>query len=159
MEQIKYILYSVLILVGTASTYAVMKPMVQSRWIVQPVKEPAIGSNADYYAKPEPKNIAGKNLFQANCAACHSIPKVLTGPALADVESRGPWTKRENLLKWVKNPALFIATNPYAKELSAQFNGQVMPSFTQLDDQQISQIFDYIKEASAAMKETMTPVP
>jgi len=158
MEQIKYILYSVLILVGAALTYTVMKPMVQTQWIASPAKEPAIGSNADY-TKPEPKNIAGKNLFQANCMTCHSLAKVLTGPALADVESRGPWTKRENLVKWVKNPALFISGNPYAKELSVQFNGQVMPSFTHLSEKEINQIFDYIKEASATIWQDIIAMP
>lgn len=160
MEQLKYVLYSVLILVGAALTYGIMKPVVQSQWILSKHQEEKITEGATCgYKEVSVKNTAGKKLFAANCAACHSIPKVLTGPALADVETRGPWTKRENLVKWVKSPARFIATNPYAKELLAQFNGQLMPSFTQLNDQQINQIFDYIKEGSSLMQKDMTAVP
>lgn len=154
MEQIKYILYSILLLLGAALTYSVMKPMVQSQWIKMETKEPAYGSN-DSYEKPVVKNVVGKNLFSANCQTCHAIQKDLTGPALAGVETRGPWTKRENLVKWIHNPAAFIATNPYAKELSVQYNGQVMPSFPQLSEQEIAQIFDYIKEASAQLPKSV----
>lgn len=157
MEQIKYILYSVLILFGAALTYTVMKPMVQSQWIASRENAAEAKTNSSSKATVV-KNVAGKNLFSANCQACHSIFKTLTGPALAGVEARGPWTKRENLIRWVKNPARFIATDPYAKELAVQFNGQVMPSFAQLSDQQISQIFDYLKEASLEQKENMSAI-
>jgi mono/diheme cytochrome c family protein len=94
------------------------------------------------------KNVAGKNLFSANCQTCHAIAKDLTGPALANVETRGPWTDRANLIRWVKNPAAFIPTTTYTTDLTATYNGQVMPSFPQLSDDEIHQILDYIKEAS-----------
>jgi mono/diheme cytochrome c family protein len=150
MEQIKYVLYSILILVGAALTYAVMEPILFSK---PPM---TLESTAD--SKPTlsatlavVKNIAGKNLFAANCGTCHSLSKALTGPALAHVEERGPWIKRENLLKWVSSPGAFIPTTPYTQQLATQFNGQVMPSFPQLSEQEKNQIFDYIKEASTAM--------
>ena len=98
--------------------------------------------------KKEVKNIEGKNLFQNNCQTCHALNKNLTGPALAGVESRGPWDDRKNLLKWVKNPGAMAAENSYAKELVKQYNGQIMPAFPQLTDEQIGNIFDYIKEVS-----------
>lgn len=147
MEQIKYILYSVLILVGAALTYAVMEPIVS----YQPKTDSenvTTATKTGSAATVAVKNVAGKNLFSANCATCHALNKQLTGPALANVESRGPWTKRENLLKWVSNPGAFIPTTPYTQQLSTQFNGQVMPSFPQLGDAEKNQIFDYIKEAS-----------
>jgi mono/diheme cytochrome c family protein len=147
MQEIKYIHYSILLLLAAVTTFIVMKPMVQSQWIKIETKEPAYGSN-DSYEKPVVKNVAGKNLFSANCATCHAFQKTLTGPALADVDNRGPWTKRKNLVKWVHNPASFIATNPYAKELPVRYNSQIMPSFPQMTEQEIAQIFDYIKEAS-----------
>lgn len=94
--------------------------------------------------------MVGKNIFMANCATCHAINKTLTGPALAGVEERGPWTERKKLTKWIKNPAAFIPTTKYTRDLTAEFNGQVMPSFPQLNKEEVHEIFDYIEEAAAA---------
>ena len=85
----------------------------------------------------------GKQIFSSNCASCHAIDKVLSAPALRDVETRGPWTERANLHKWVKNPGAFIPTTQYTKDLQAQF-GQIMPSFPQLSTEEVDAIFDYI---------------
>ncbi|HEU4903366.1 MAG TPA: cytochrome c, partial [Flavisolibacter sp.] len=63
----------------------------------------------------------GKAIFSANCATCHALDKALTGPALRGVETRGPWTSRANLVKWVHNPGAFIPTTPYTQQLAAQF--------------------------------------
>ena len=149
MEQIKYVLYSILILVGAALTYSVMKPIMfyHANTTSEGLSDKKGKENTVTVAA---KNIVGKNLFSANCGTCHSLTKQLTGPGLANVEERGPWTKRENLLKWLNNPAMFIPSTPYTQQLAAQFNGQVMPSFSHLNDQEKTQIFDYIKEASAA---------
>jgi cytochrome c2 len=91
----------------------------------------------------------GKQLFQQNCQSCHAINKQLTGPALAGVETRGPWTDRANLYKWIHNPAAFIPTTPYTKELTAAFGGQIMPAFPQLSETDIDGIIDYINKAAA----------
>jgi len=87
----------------------------------------------------------GQNLFQQNCQSCHALDKNLTGPALRGVEGRGPWTERKNLIQWVKNPAMFVPTTPYTKELQKTY-GQIMPSFPQLSDEDIHAIFDYISK-------------
>lgn len=67
----------------------------------------------------------------------------MTGPALAGVETRGPWGERENLYKWVHNPAAFIPTTPYTKALQAEY-GQIMPAFPQLSNKDIDAIVEYI---------------
>jgi hypothetical protein len=87
----------------------------------------------------------GQQIFQANCATCHALDRVLTGPALRGVHERGPWTDRANLHKWVKNPAAFIPTTPYTQDLQKQY-GQIMPSVP-LSDKEIDAIFDYIETA------------
>ncbi len=92
-------------------------------------------------------NSEGKTIFQANCQTCHTLDKNLTGPALRRVENRGPWTERKNLIKWVKNPGGTTNQFNYTKKLVQQFGGQIMPSFLQLSDKQIEQIFDYIRDA------------
>jgi hypothetical protein len=67
---------------------------------------------------------------------------------LKDVEARGPWTDRKNLVKWVKNPAAMINETAYTKALYQQYNSQMMPSFPQLTEKEVESLFDYIKEAS-----------
>lgn len=89
----------------------------------------------------------GKAIFSANCATCHALDKTLTGPALRGVNERGPWTNRAELVKWVHNPGGYIPTTEYTKNLAAQFNGQIMPSFPQLSEKEISAIFDWIAKA------------
>ncbi|MGZ5222269.1 MAG: c-type cytochrome, partial [Chitinophagaceae bacterium] len=82
----------------------------------------------------------GKAIFSSKCQTCHAIDKDATGPALRDVETRGPWTDRANLIKWVHNPSLFLDTDPYAKALMATFGGQRMPAFPDLTDAEINAI-------------------
>lgn len=89
-------------------------------------------------------NLTGQLLFRQMCATCHSMDKILTGPALRGVEGRGPWN-RPNLHRWVRNPAAFIPGTCYTRELQKQF-GQIMPSFPNLTDVEIDAIFDYIRD-------------
>ncbi len=91
----------------------------------------------------------GKAIYQAQCATCHALDKQLTGPALRGVETRGPWTDRKELVKWIHNPGGYIPTNPYTQQLAATYNGQIMPSFPQLSEEEIFSILDYINTAPA----------
>lgn len=92
----------------------------------------------------------GKALFSANCASCHAINKNLTGPALAGLETRGPWGDRKQLYAWIHNPAGFMAKDPYTQQLKAQFNGVVMTAFPNLSEKEIDAIVDYVNKAAAA---------
>src|SRR5688572_25045769 len=49
----------------------------------------------------------GRQLFQQNCASCHSLDKDLTGPALLGVEARGPWGDRSKLFSYIRNVPAF----------------------------------------------------
>jgi len=86
----------------------------------------------------------GKALFQANCASCHAVGKKLTGPALAGVEGRGPWSDRKKLYAWVHNPAGFAKTEPYAANLIKEFGGVLMTGFPGLAEAEIDAIVTYI---------------
>jgi len=145
MNQIKYPAYAMLLVLGIASVALFVNKLSS---VPSSVQSPTETTSITASPKKEVKNVAGKNLFQNNCQTCHALDKNLTGPALAGVESRGPWGDRKNLVKWVKNPAAVIAENGYAKDLMKQYNGQIMPAFPQLTDEQIGNIFDYIKEVS-----------
>jgi mono/diheme cytochrome c family protein len=85
----------------------------------------------------------GKTLFQTNCASCHALNKKLTGPALAGVEERGPWADRKKLYAWVRNPAGFAKTEPYAANLIKEY-GVLMTAFPSLSDGEIDAIVTYI---------------
>ena len=48
----------------------------------------------------------GKQLFNQNCAACHALNRKMTGPALANVETRlaeDEGLDKEWLYTWIKN--------------------------------------------------------
>jgi len=91
----------------------------------------------------------GQQIFQANCASCHALDKVLSGPALRGVTERGPWAEDEkNIVKWVHGPAAFIPTTQYTRDLQKTY-GQIMPNFPQLAEKDIMAIVDYIKNAPA----------
>ncbi len=89
----------------------------------------------------------GKTLFLENCAACHSLKKDLTGPALAGVNER--ITDKEQLYKWIRNPSAVLGSgNVYFNELKKRFGGVVMTSFSNLTDDEIESVLSYIKDAS-----------
>ncbi|MFI5129076.1 MAG: c-type cytochrome [Chitinophagales bacterium] len=85
----------------------------------------------------------GKTLFISKCAACHGVNREINGPALADFENRGPWSDREQLYKWIRNPEKFIVNDPYTQGLKKKFNFTMNP-FPELTDEQIDGIVDYI---------------
>lgn len=87
----------------------------------------------------------GQALFTANCASCHAVNKRATGPALAGVETRGPWKDRKELHKWVHNPAGYMKTDPYTAGLFKEYSGILMQAFPNFSDKEIDAIFDYIK--------------
>ena len=100
----------------------------------------------------------GQALFQQNCASCHAVAKNLTGPALAGVEGRGPWSDRKQLYAWIHNPAKFMASDPYTQGLKQQYGGVVMTGFPQLGEKDIDAIIDYVNQAAAAVPEPGAPV-
>ncbi|GAA4745312.1 c-type cytochrome [Flavisolibacter ginsenosidimutans] len=144
MSQIKYLVSAFLLLLLLVLVYFVVDKLSSTEIIA---KEPTV-INVDTPAKPSfAINAERKSLFYENCATCHALDKVMTGPALRGINERGPWIERKNLVKWVRNPAAMIPKLAYTRELAATFNGQVMPSFSQLTDKQIEDILDYIKTA------------
>ena len=87
---------------------------------------------------------AGAAIFKQKCTACHALGKVVVGPALKGVTDRHDeaW-----LIKWTKNaPALIASGDPAAKKIYDQYKPSMMTSFTELSDDDVKNIYAYIKE-------------
>ncbi|GHC42271.1 cytochrome c [Ulvibacter litoralis] len=88
--------------------------------------------------------VAGKALFNANCAACHKLDKKATGPALRGVSEKhdAAW-----LYSWIKDSqAMIKAGDAKAVALFAENNNSVMTSFPALSDADIDNIIAYTNE-------------
>ncbi|MFC2175646.1 cytochrome c3 family protein [Bacteroidota bacterium] len=90
----------------------------------------------------------GEKLFKQNCAACHTITdKALIGPGLQGVYDRAP--SEEWLVKWITDPNALIASgDSYANQVK-DFSDQNMTAFGYLEEEQILQILDYVKNPPA----------
>jgi len=90
------------------------------------------------------QQLAGKALFENNCAQCHSTTTdILVGPGLIGVQSRTP--DQDWLFKWIRNPSAVVASgDPYAVQLYKSFNKVPMPGFATLTDAQIKSILAYV---------------
>ncbi len=88
--------------------------------------------------------VKGKELFNANCAACHKLDAKATGPAL-----RGIAAKYEMawLYKWVKNSSELIKSgDAQAVKVYEENNKAVMSAFPQLSNADIDNIIAYTSE-------------
>nr|WP_299487911.1 c-type cytochrome [uncultured Allomuricauda sp.] len=89
----------------------------------------------------------GKQLFNQNCAACHSLDRKMTGPALANVEARlleDEGLDKEWLYTWIKNsPGMIKSGDSYANKIYAEYNQAAMTAFPTLSNQDIDDILAY----------------
>lgn len=88
--------------------------------------------------------VKGKELFNANCAACHKLDAKATGPALRGVAGKYdmPW-----LYKWIKNSSDLIKSgDAQAVKVFEENNKAVMSAFPQLSDADIDNIIAYTSE-------------
>jgi mono/diheme cytochrome c family protein len=89
----------------------------------------------------------GKALFNQNCAACHALNRKMTGPALANVESRlneDEGLEKEWLYRWIKNSSGVIKSgDAYANKVYAEYNQAAMTAFPTLSDGDIDDILAY----------------
>ena len=84
---------------------------------------------------------AGKNLFNANCAACHKLDKKAVGPALSGVTEK---YDKDWLYKWIRNGSQMIKDgDPQAIAIWEEYNRAVMTNYPQFSDEQIDNILAY----------------
>ena len=91
--------------------------------------------------------VKGKALFNQNCAACHALNRKMTGPALANVESRlneVEGLEKEWLYGWIKNsPGVIKSGDAYANKVYAEYNQAAMTAFPTLSNSDIDDILAY----------------
>jgi len=91
--------------------------------------------------------VAGKKLFNANCASCHKLDKKMTGPALRNVEARlaeDEGLDRAWLSAWIRNSAAVIASgDAYANKIYNEYNKTAMTPYPQFEDKDINDILAY----------------
>ncbi len=91
--------------------------------------------------------IKGKDLFNANCAACHKLDAKATGPML-----RGIGAKHEKawMYKWIHNSSALIKSgDAVAVKLFEDNNKIPMTAFPQLSEADIDNIIAYTMEPKA----------
>ncbi len=92
--------------------------------------------------------VKGKEIFNANCAACHKLDAKATGPAL-----RGVGNKYEKawLYKWIHNSSDLIKSGDAAAiKIYEEYNKVQMSAFPQLSEKDIDDIIAYTMEPVAA---------
>ncbi|TPG39224.1 c-type cytochrome [Flavobacterium pectinovorum] len=88
--------------------------------------------------------VKGKELFNANCAACHKLDAKSTGPALRGVAGRHEMAW---IYKWVHNSSEVIKSgDAVAVKLFEENNKSVMTAFPQLSTGDIDNIIAYTSQ-------------
>lgn len=146
MSQIKYLINACLILGISFVSYSAFQSLYSVPLVKEKIAEGLwCGTVSPIEATANTANTEGKKLFQQNCQTCHALDKTLTGPALRGFTERGPWNKKVNIYKWIKNPAAFMVNNKYTQNLKRQY-GVIMPAFM-LSNNQVDAIVAYISES------------
>ncbi|MDV7186920.1 c-type cytochrome [Lutibacter sp. TH_r2] len=114
----------------------------------EPVEKAAVASQ-----EVDPGVALGKELFKAQCAACHKLEGKLIGPELLKITD-----KREHdwLKAWIKdNNALTASGDKLAKEVTDS-NPAAMTPFPNLTDEDIENILKYLAVGDVVEKPAAT---
>jgi cytochrome c2 len=91
---------------------------------------------------------AGKDIFQLNCASCHSMirKRKLTGPGLLHITARHP---RKWLIDYINdNEAVMAGGDCYAKKLFEEYNKNMMTRFPELKGKDMDDLLYYMESIS-----------
>ena len=99
----------------------------------------------------------GKELFNANCAACHKLDAKATGPALRGIANKYDMAW---IYKWVHNSSELIKSgDAKAVKVYEENNKVVMTAFPQLSEGDIDNIIAYTSEPKAEPVAATTAAP
>ncbi len=82
----------------------------------------------------------GKEIYKANCTACHKFGKKYIGPALKGVTTR---RSPEWIMNMILNPEGMVAEDPIAKALLEEFNAPM--SNQQLSEEDARAILEFFR--------------
>ncbi|MBL7762470.1 MAG: cytochrome c [Chitinophagaceae bacterium] len=140
-KQVNYIIYAMLLSLSLLIGYFFIDKIASTKLLNQ--NQSSISDTK--IKKPIPPMsesvVLGKTYFNNKCAPCHQIHK--DDPSILGFEQRGPWSDRQNLYSWVRNPEAFMKNDKYTQELKARY-GSTMLAFPDLSDMEIDAIVDYI---------------
>lgn len=139
MNQIRYILIAVLLIVVGSAIYLGFKKFEQGRCIEE--QQQTVNYHESDYGLNEIQ-ADGKKLFLGQCASCHHPIKDGVGPALAGLDERGPWHDRKKLYEYIRNPSSIEKTK-YIDSLRKVYGSKHM-AFPDLTDDEISAILEYV---------------
>jgi mono/diheme cytochrome c family protein len=118
---------------------------------------PAAAAAAPTAATGAGDPVAGKALFNTNCAACHKLDDRATGPALRGVANKYDMNW---LYKWINNSSALIASgDAKAIKIFEEYNKSVMTAFPQLSTTDIDNIIAYTSEPKPEPAKTASAVP
>jgi mono/diheme cytochrome c family protein len=101
--------------------------------------------------------VAGKAIFNANCAACHKLDAKATGPALRGIAGK---YDMEWIYKWVHNStALIKSGDAKAVKVYEENNKSVMTAFPQLSNADIDNVIAYTSESAPPPPKPIIDLP
>jgi len=106
-----------------------------------------IAFSSSLFAQDSGDSVAGKALFNANCAACHNLDRKMVGPALRNVETRlieNEGLDRDWIYSWIRNSSSKIKSgDAYAVKIYEENGKAAMTAFPQLSDNDLNNILAY----------------
>ena len=141
--QLTYIVHASLLLIVSAGVVLFLQKLPSINFSAK--EEPWCAVESPQQVQLTEKAQRGKTLFMSKCASCHHIFRNATGPSLSRFTEREPWTNRQNVYDWIRNPAAFMKNNEYASDLFRQY-GTMMQAFPDITNEEIDTIVEYLNQ-------------
>ena len=139
-KQAVYITQAHILLAGLAATFWVVSKISSvdhtDSYRQETVQEKTIDAMS-------PSALKGKKLFMSKSASCHHPVRDVVGPALMGFQERGPWSDKNKLYSWIRNPEEFMKKDAYTQGLKLKY-GSVMQSFPNITTEEIDAIVNYL---------------
>lgn len=90
--------------------------------------------------------LKGRDVFNANCAACHKLYKRMTGPSLKGLVQNERYPSKEYFFEYVRNEQKLVEQkDKYTLAINEEYNFDYKHHF-ELSDLELEQLLEYIAE-------------